>query len=77
LDGSIFGYTVKNHRDGGVYIGAKVPVMYRDVIRHEVSDGNYLNVSQFVCDAVKEKLHGDGLLGSGPSNRPVLRTMQR
>jgi Arc/MetJ-type ribon-helix-helix transcriptional regulator len=46
----------------GVYIGSKIPQHHRKAILVAVSNGNYLNSSDFIRDAVKEKLQREGYL---------------
>jgi Arc/MetJ-type ribon-helix-helix transcriptional regulator len=43
-------------RQTGVYIGSKIPQTLRKAIRRAVISGNYLNCSDFIRDAIKEKL---------------------
>jgi metal-responsive CopG/Arc/MetJ family transcriptional regulator len=42
----------------GVYVGSKIPRILRDGIDKAIERGDYLNRSDFVRDAVKEKLEG-------------------
>jgi Arc/MetJ-type ribon-helix-helix transcriptional regulator len=46
----------------GLYIGSKVPNTIRNSIEKAVSTGIYLNISDFVRDAIKEKLDREGFL---------------
>jgi hypothetical protein len=41
-------------RQTGVYIGSKIPQLHRKAIHAAVSNGNYLNSSDFIKDAIKE-----------------------
>jgi Arc/MetJ-type ribon-helix-helix transcriptional regulator len=43
-------------RQTGVYIGSKIPQVLRKAIQHAVMSGSYLNFSDFIRDAIKEKL---------------------
>ena len=40
----------------GVYIGSKIPQNQKGILDHAIDKGDYLNISGFVRDAVKEKL---------------------
>jgi Arc/MetJ-type ribon-helix-helix transcriptional regulator len=53
----------------GVYIGSKIPQILRKAIQHAVMSGNYLNSSDFLRDAIKEKLQREGYLLSEQSVR--------
>jgi Arc/MetJ-type ribon-helix-helix transcriptional regulator len=46
----------------GVYVGSKIPSIIRHSIHKAVSCGSYLNISDFVRDAIKEKLEREGYL---------------
>jgi Arc/MetJ-type ribon-helix-helix transcriptional regulator len=46
----------------GLYIGSKVPNTIRSSIEKAVDTGIYLNISDFVRDAIKEKLDREGFL---------------
>jgi Arc/MetJ-type ribon-helix-helix transcriptional regulator len=48
----------------GLYVGSKVPNTIRDSIKKAVHNGIYLNTSDFVRDAIKEKLDREGFLAS-------------
>ena len=41
----------------GVYIGSKIPQILKIAIENTLSTGNYLNTSDFIRHAVKEKLY--------------------
>ena len=43
-------------RQTGVYIGSKIPQVLRKAIQHAVMRGSYLNSSDFIRYAIKEKL---------------------
>jgi Arc/MetJ-type ribon-helix-helix transcriptional regulator len=58
-------------RQTGVYIGSKIPQVVRKAIRHAVISGNYLNSSDFIRDAIKEKLQREGYLLSKQSVREI------
>jgi Arc/MetJ-type ribon-helix-helix transcriptional regulator len=44
----------------GVHIGSKIPVSVKRCIAKVVKEGGYISLSDFVRDAVKEKLRKDG-----------------
>jgi Arc/MetJ-type ribon-helix-helix transcriptional regulator len=44
----------------GVYAGSKIPYTLQKAMRQAVRAGNYLNLSDFVRDAIKEKLSREG-----------------
>jgi len=44
----------------GVYAGSKIPYTLQKAMRQAVRTGNYLNLSDFVRDAIKEKLSREG-----------------
>jgi Arc/MetJ-type ribon-helix-helix transcriptional regulator len=56
-----------NDQVSGVYVGSKIPQILRDGINKAIEGGNYLNCSDFIRDAVKEKLLREGFAGSGAS----------
>jgi Arc/MetJ-type ribon-helix-helix transcriptional regulator len=56
-----------NNQVSGVYVGSKIPQILRDGIDKAIEKGNYLNCSDFIRDAVKEKLHREGITGSRAS----------
>jgi len=47
-----------------VYIGSKIPKNLRLMIEKAVNAGVYLNTSEFVRIAIKDKLREEGLLSS-------------
>lgn len=49
----------------GVYTGSKIPLILKNSIQKAVSTGNYLNFSDFVRDAIKEKLQKEGFVEVG------------
>jgi Arc/MetJ-type ribon-helix-helix transcriptional regulator len=51
-----------NRQDIGIYVGSKVPQVIKKAIQEAVITGNYLNASDFIRDAIKEKLHREGFL---------------
>ena len=51
-----------NKQDVGIYAGSKVPQILKKSIQNAVMSGNYLNASDFIRDAIKEKLHREGFL---------------
>jgi Arc/MetJ-type ribon-helix-helix transcriptional regulator len=42
------------------YVGSKIPYSLKDAIERAVKTGSYLNISDFIRDAIKEKLERDG-----------------
>jgi Arc/MetJ-type ribon-helix-helix transcriptional regulator len=46
----------------GVYVASKVPALVRSSIERAVDDGSYLNISDFIRSAVKEKVLKEGYL---------------
>nr|MDP9288962.1 ribbon-helix-helix domain-containing protein [Thermoproteota archaeon] len=46
----------------GSYAGSKIPQILKNAIKDAVSTGNYLNSSDFIRDAIKEKLQREGYL---------------
>jgi Arc/MetJ-type ribon-helix-helix transcriptional regulator len=51
-------------RNIGLYTGSKVPKTLKNAIQMAVHTGNYLNSSDFIRDAIKEKLLREGFLQS-------------
>jgi hypothetical protein len=49
-------------KKNSVYIGSKIPQNQKIVLENAIDNGDYLNISGFVRDAVKEKLTREGLL---------------
>ena len=49
----------------GIYVGSKVPRMLKDAITKAIERGDYLNHSDFIRDAIKEKLRREGFGGLG------------
>jgi Arc/MetJ-type ribon-helix-helix transcriptional regulator len=45
------------------HIGSKIPQKLKTTVERAVINGDYLNMSEFVRDAVKEKLTREGLVG--------------
>jgi Arc/MetJ-type ribon-helix-helix transcriptional regulator len=45
------------------HIGSKIPQKLKTAVEKTVINGDYLNLSEFVRDAVKEKLAQEGLVG--------------
>lgn len=43
----------------GIYVGSKIPHILRDAINRAIKGGNYLNSSDFIRDAIKDKLDQD------------------
>ena len=44
----------------GVHIGSKIPLRLKQCLAKVVEEGAYISISDFVRDAVKEKLRKDG-----------------
>jgi Arc/MetJ-type ribon-helix-helix transcriptional regulator len=61
-----------SYRNIGVYIGSKIPNVLRRSIEKAVKAGNYLNVSDFVRVAIKEKIDRDEILYSNDGNEDQL-----
>jgi Arc/MetJ-type ribon-helix-helix transcriptional regulator len=51
-----------NKQDIGIYAGSKVSQILKNAIQKAVGTGNYLNASDFIRDAIKEKLRREGFL---------------
>jgi Arc/MetJ-type ribon-helix-helix transcriptional regulator len=51
-------------KNSGLYTGSKVPQILKNAIQMAVHSGNYLNSSDFIRDAIKEKLLREGFLQS-------------
>jgi Arc/MetJ-type ribon-helix-helix transcriptional regulator len=51
-----------NKQDIGIYAGSKVPQTLKNAIQKAVVRGSYLNASDFIRDAIKEKLQREGFL---------------
>jgi Arc/MetJ-type ribon-helix-helix transcriptional regulator len=49
----------------GVYAGTKIPLILKNSIQEAISTGNYLNFSDFIRDAIKEKLQKEGFVRPG------------
>lgn len=50
----------------GVNVGSKIPDLIRRSLITAVRIGGYMSISDFVRDAIKEKLKQDGFLKIGP-----------
>jgi hypothetical protein len=46
----------------GVYAGSKIPQALKITIEHAITKGSYLNTSNFIRDAIKEKLQREGFV---------------
>jgi Arc/MetJ-type ribon-helix-helix transcriptional regulator len=59
----------------GVYVGSKIPNILRISIQRAISAGKYLNLSDFIRDAIKEKIDREGLstIDSNLKNGSALR----
>lgn len=44
----------------GIYVGSKIPKLLKDAINRSIERGYYLNHSDFIRDAIKEKLQREG-----------------
>jgi Arc/MetJ-type ribon-helix-helix transcriptional regulator len=42
------------------YVGSKIPSSLKGAIERAVKTGSYLNISDFIRDAIKEKLEREG-----------------
>ena len=51
-----------DREDIGIYAGSKVPQLLKSAIEKAVKSGNYLNSSDFIRDAIKEKLQREGFI---------------
>lgn len=51
-----------SRQESGIYVGSKIPQILREAIIDAVNRGNYLNSSDFIRDAIKEKLQREHLL---------------
>jgi Arc/MetJ-type ribon-helix-helix transcriptional regulator len=60
-------------KKNSVYIGSKIPLNQKTILENAISNGDYLNISGFVRDAVKEKMVREGLLSSLKPVREVLK----
>jgi Arc/MetJ-type ribon-helix-helix transcriptional regulator len=47
-------------RESGVNAGAKIPFRTRKILDEAVQKGEYISISDFVRDAIKEKLSREG-----------------
>jgi Arc/MetJ-type ribon-helix-helix transcriptional regulator len=47
-------------RNIGIYVGSKIPRLLKDAINKAIETGYYLNHSDFIRDAIKEKLQREG-----------------
>jgi len=47
-------------QQAGVYAGSKISQTLKNSMRQAIMMGNYLNTSDFVRDAIKEKLQREG-----------------
>jgi Arc/MetJ-type ribon-helix-helix transcriptional regulator len=47
-------------KNTGVYVGSKIPRLLRSSMEKAVEGGNYLNLSDFIRSAIKEKLLQEG-----------------
>lgn len=46
----------------GIYAGSKIPNAMKIAIEHAITMGSYLNTSNFIRDAIKEKLQREGFV---------------
>jgi Arc/MetJ-type ribon-helix-helix transcriptional regulator len=49
-------------KKSGLYVASKIPENLKLTIEEAVTTGSYLNKSEFVRDAIKEKLSKEGFL---------------
>lgn len=61
-------------KKNSVYIGSKIPQNQKIILENAIDNGDYLNVSGFVRDAVKEKLSKEGLLSFAKPAGEALRS---
>lgn len=47
-------------KNTGVYVGSKIPKLLRSSMENAVEGGNYLNLSDFIRSAIKEKVLREG-----------------
>lgn len=46
----------------GIYAGSKIPQALKIAIEYAITKGSYLNTSNFIRDAIKEKLQREGFV---------------
>jgi len=51
-------------QEHGIYVGSKVPSTLKESLSIAVNSGHYLNISDFIRDAIKEKLQREGFLSA-------------
>lgn len=56
----------------GVYVGSKIPNILRASIEKAVLAGKYLNISDFVRDAIKEKIYRERIQHTVGGNEDYL-----
>jgi Arc/MetJ-type ribon-helix-helix transcriptional regulator len=49
-------------KETGIYAGSKIPHILKAALDRSVRNGTYLNESDFIRDAIKEKLEKEGFL---------------
>jgi Arc/MetJ-type ribon-helix-helix transcriptional regulator len=52
----------KVEKEIGIYAGTKIPIILKKGIENAIGKGIYLNYSDFIRDAIKEKLLREDLL---------------
>lgn len=46
----------------GAFVGSKIPLVVRVSLDAAIKNGNYLNASDFIRDAIREKLQREGFM---------------
>jgi Arc/MetJ-type ribon-helix-helix transcriptional regulator len=57
-------------KEMGIYAGSKVTQILKQSIEKAVKTGRYLNESDFIRDAIKEKLEVEGFLLTNANEKP-------
>jgi Arc/MetJ-type ribon-helix-helix transcriptional regulator len=57
-------------KEMGIYAGSKVTQILKQSIKKAVKTGRYLNESDFIRDAIKEKLEVEGFLLTNANEKP-------
>jgi Arc/MetJ-type ribon-helix-helix transcriptional regulator len=58
----------------GIYAGSKITHAMRSAIEHAIAKGSYLNTSNFIRDAIKEKLQREGFIAVKESGERISET---
>ncbi len=56
----------------GQYAGSKIPEILKKSIEGAIASGNYLNKSDFIRDAIREKLQREGFLQLHQKDNPKI-----